>query len=229
MGDTLYVIPARGGSKGLPNKNGLVLNGHPLIYYSIRAAQEIAPLEDICFSSDDENLIEIARSYGLEVPFKRPDDLSSDSSTTRSVLLHAIDFYNNFRNKNYETVVLLQPTSPLRKAEDIRKCLDLYHDQIDMVVSVFETKANPYYVLYEEGIDGYLKKSKDGSFTRRQDCPSVYELNGAVYIINVSSLIKNEILQMKKTLKYVMDESHSIDIDTKLDFKIVEYIMTSDN
>lgn len=229
MGDTLYVIPARGGSKGLPKKNLLPLNGKPLIQYTIDATKVVAPMMDICFSSDDEELISIAESSGIEVPFVRPADLSSDTASTRSVLLHAFKFYTDFRNKHYNRIVLLQPTSPLRLSSDIENALDLFRPDIDMVVSVYETKSNPYYVLFEENQSQFLEKSKNGFFLRRQDCPIVYEFNGAVYVIGVDSLLNFEIAQMPRIVKYLMPEERSVDIDSKMDFMIAAFFLTKEN
>ncbi|MEP1032787.1 acylneuraminate cytidylyltransferase family protein [Ekhidna sp.] len=221
---TLFVIPARAGSKGVPNKNKRLLSGKPLIAYTIEEALKVISNEHICVSTDDEEVITFANKMGLEVPFVRPEALAQDDSTSRDVLLHAIDFYASM-GKFYERVVMLQPTSPLRKSEDILGALALFNDEVDCVLSVVETKSNPYYVLFEEGEEGYLKKSKKGFFQRRQDCPAVYELNGAVYVIRVDALKQKEITLMDRIVKFEMSELRSIDIDTELDFKIAEFLL----
>ncbi|PKV63226.1 acylneuraminate cytidylyltransferase family protein [Pontibacter ramchanderi] len=219
----LYLIPARGGSKGLPGKNIKHLNGRPLIYYTIDAAREVSSDIDICVSTDDESIAEVVKHYGLDLPFIRPAELATDNATSEEVLKHAIQYYESI-SKPYDYVVLLQPTSPLRTGKQIKEALDLINSETEMIVSVKETDANPYYVLFEEDKYGFLKKSKEGTFTTRQDCPKVYELNGAIYIINIEKL-KHKVLAELQKAKYVMDKMSSIDIDDNLDFAWCEYIL----
>ncbi|SFC64302.1 N-acylneuraminate cytidylyltransferase [Algibacter lectus] len=219
----LVVIPARGGSKGVPRKNVKLLKGVPLINYTLKAALKVFAKEDICVSTDDDEIIKVVKQQGVDTPFKRPKVLSSDTATTQDVLLHAIEFYK----KEYDTIVLLQPTSPFRDHIHIKEALDLYakSGEIDMVVSVTITNSNPYYVLFEENKNGYLEKSKKGNFTRRQDVPNVYEYNGAIYVINIQSLLKNKMSEFNKVVKYLMNDESSHDIDTLLDWKIAELLM----
>lgn len=219
----LVVIPARGGSKGVPRKNIKNLLGKPLIHYTIEAAQKLFDNSIICVSSDDQEIIEISEKTGIKVPFVRPDSLAGDSSGTYEVLLHAITFYER-QGYLADTLILLQPTSPFRNEKHIKEAMNLYCDEIDMVVSVKETKSNPYYILYEENENGFLTQSKKAAFTRRQDCPQVWEFNGAIYVINIKSLKKGEISSFNKVIKYEMDELSSHDIDTLFDWKIAEII-----
>ena len=181
----LIVIPVRGGSKGIPGKNIKPLNGKPLINYTLNAARELFPDEIICVSTDSEEIIQIVEKSGLKVPFIRPAELATDTAGTYEVLLHAIEFYER-NGYNPDIIILLQATSPFRNSKQIQEALDLFDITCEMVVSVKETKSNPYYILREENKDGWLVKSKDGNFTRRQDCPKVYEINGATYIISVN-------------------------------------------
>ena len=220
----LIVIPARGGSKGVPRKNIKVLGDKPLIQYTIDAAKGVFDDEFICVSTDDFEIKSVVEQLGLKVPFLRPNELASDTAGTYEVLLHAISYYES---KGYfpDTLILLQPTSPFRTSAHIKEALKLYHESIDMVVSVKETKANPYYILFEEDRNGYLKKTKEANFTRRQDCPKVWEYNGAIYIINVKALKERVISQFTKVCKFEMDETSSHDIDTLLDWKIAEIIL----
>ncbi|MBI1767954.1 MAG: acylneuraminate cytidylyltransferase family protein [Bacteroidetes bacterium] len=222
--ETLYVIPARGGSKGLPGKNIKSLNGKPLIHYSIEAALQLTSPGNICVSTDDPIIKNVAEEAGVRVPFVRFSELATDTAPMDEVLRHAIKFYEK-ENKFYDTIVLLQPTSPLRSTEDIKNALSLYHPNLDMVMSVFETKANPYYVLFEE-TGGLLVKSKEGNFETRQSAPKVYQANGAIYIINVNSLKEKPMKQFSRTAKYEMDEIKSIDIDTPLDFEYCEFLIS---
>ncbi|MEB2778415.1 acylneuraminate cytidylyltransferase family protein [Algoriphagus sp. D3-2-R+10] len=219
----LVVIPARGGSKGLPGKNIKVLGGKPLIQHTIDAAKAVFKEDEIIISTDSEEIRKTVIDYGLHVPFLRPSELATDKAGTYEVLLHAIEFMENKGIYN-DILVLLQPTSPFRKAEHIKEAFALYASDLDMVVSVKETKANPYYVLKEENEHGYLENSKSGNFITRQDCPPVWELNGAIYIINIKSLKKKTISNFIKVKKFVMNETSSHDIDTLLDWQIAELL-----
>lgn len=220
----LAVIPARGGSKGVPGKNIKILNGKPLIQYTIEAAKEAFVSEPICISTDDIKIKKVVESLGTEVPFLRPDELATDTSGTYEVLLHAVNYYESI-GYSPDVVVLLQATSPFRSSTHIKEALDLYDESCEMVVSVKETKANPYYVLREEGENGYLVPSKVGKFIRRQDCPEVYELNGAIYIINAAALKEKSLSEFKKVKKYIMSDLNSHDIDTSLDWEFAEFLM----
>lgn len=222
---TLFVILARAGSKGVPSKNKRLLNGKPLISYTIEEVLKVTDSAHICVSTDDDEIIDLTKNMGISVPFKRPASLAQDDSSSRDVLLHAVDYYISI-GREYKSVVMLQPTSPFRKSSDIAGALKLFQNDTDCVVSVVETKSNPYFVLFEENNDGFLKKSKKGFFQRRQDCPKVYELNGAVYVIRVQSLRENEITLMEKIVKFEMQKENSIDIDTELDFKIAELLFS---
>jgi N-acylneuraminate cytidylyltransferase len=222
---TLVIIPARGGSKGIPRKNIKPLNGKPLVYYTIDCARAICSDEDICVSTDDAEIISVVEKYGLKVPFVRPAELASDTAGTYEVLLHALDFYEK-QGRHYDAVVLLQNTSPFRKAEQVKEALGLYNDNVDMVVSVKECDANPYYCVFEEDANGYLHVCKgDGTFFRRQDAPKVYEYNGAIYIMNAETLKTTHMHKMQKRVKYVMDELSSFDFDTMWDWKMAEAII----
>jgi N-acylneuraminate cytidylyltransferase len=221
--EPLVVIPARGGSKGVPRKNVKKLAGKPLINYTIEIARKIFDDEIICVSTDDREIKKVAEQQGLKVPFLRPKHLASDTTGMREVLQHALEYYEKERYQ-IDTVILLQPTSPLRRIKHVKEAIELYKQGLDRVVSVKETSANPYYLLYEENEQGYLEKCKKGNFKRRQDCPKVWEVNGAVYVINAESLRRDD-YKNKKVVKYEMDELSSIDIDTKLDWAIAEKLL----
>lgn len=223
---TLCVIPARGGSKGIPKKNIKPLAGKPLIYYAIDGARSVVEDTDICVSTDDPEIIRIVEEYGLDVPFVRPDYLASDTMGTYEVLLHALDFYEK-RGRTYDRIVLLQPTSPFRRSDDIKGAIECYTSDIDMVVSVKEASSNPYYNCFEEDSDGYLMISKGyGHYSRRQDAPKVWEYNGAVYVINTQSLKRENMSEFKKIVKYEMDALHSVDLDTMFDWKMAELLLS---
>lgn len=222
---TLVIIPARGGSKGIPHKNIKPLGGKPLIYYTIDVARTVADDFDICVSTDDLEIIRCVQDYGLNVPFVRPSELATDTAGTYEVLLHAIDFYER-QGCCYDTVLLLQNTSPFRTAEQVKEAIGLYTPEIDMVVSVKECSANPYYCVFEENKDGFLHICKgDGNITRRQDAPKVYEYNGAIYFMNMKTLKTTPLSKMQRRVKYVMDERSSLDLDTMWDWQMAETIL----
>ncbi|MDE6131239.1 MAG: acylneuraminate cytidylyltransferase family protein [Muribaculaceae bacterium] len=224
----LIIIPARGGSKGIPRKNIRLLDGKPLIAYTIEVAKAVAgDPRLIVLSTDDAEIARVAREWGIDVPYMRPAELAADTSGTREVLLHAMDWADS-QGLHYDCVLLLQPTSPLRTAEDVRQAIDMYSPDIDMVVSVMESAANPYYDCFETGTDGFLHISKgDGTLTRRQDAPHAWQYNGAVYVINPESLRRMPMGAFPRRLPLVMKRENSIDLDTPLDWTIAEAIMNS--
>lgn len=222
----LVIIPARGGSKGIPHKNIKPLAGKPLIHYTIDVARQIVANEDICVSTDDPEIMQCVEDYGLKVPFVRPSELATDTAGTYEVLLHALNYYEQ-QGKSYDVVILLQNTSPFRTPEQVKEALTLYNSNLDMVVSVKECSANPYYCVFEENEYGYLNICKgDGSITRRQDAPKVYEYNGAIYVINPKSLKEMPLYKFTKRIKYVMDEKSSLDLDTMNDWHMAELLIS---
>ena len=223
----LIIIPARGGSKGIPKKNIAPLNGRPLIGYTIKAAMEIAPAGRIILSTDSEEIAAVAEQCGLRVPYRRPAELATDTAGSREVILDVMDWADR-RGIGYDAVVLLQPTSPLRRAEDIAGAMALYDDATDMVVSVAEARSNPYYNCFETDAEGYLHVSKgEGLYTRRQDVPPAYEYNGAVYVINPQSIRKMALGQFPRRIPYVMPAERSIDIDAPIDLIIASHLLDS--
>lgn len=221
----LVIIPARAGSKRLPNKNLKLLGGKPLIMHSVDKAREIFDDSEICVSTDSIKIKEIVENSGLRVPFLRPKKLAQDTSTTEDVLIHAINWYS--KNEYIpDIIILLQPTSPFRKSIDITNAMKKFSEKIDMVVSVKNGKGNPYFNLFEENNNGFLEKSKDSNCNRSQDCPEVWEINGSIYIINPISLKKKGFSNFKYIVKYIIDDPiFSIDIDTKHDWLIANTIV----
>lgn len=221
----LYVIPARGGSKGIPHKNIKLLAGKPLIEYTIEVARALSEDKYICVSTDDNEIMEVVEQIGLVVPFKRPDYLSSDISGTYEVLLHALEYYES-QGEYFDGLVLLQPTSPLRKVEQLRQAIELFDGSVDVVVSVCESGQNPYYNLFEEDPTGYLKISKgDGKIRRRQEAPHVWMFNGAIYVFNIKSLKQGYFDSYKRIRKFAMSQECSLDLDTPFDWTIAESLL----
>ena len=224
MKNILVVIPARGGSKGLPGKNIKELCGKPLIGYSIDVARAITSDDNICVSTDDRNIIDVVEHYGLKVPFIRPAELATDTATTNDVLLHALEFYEN-QGRHSSKVLLLQPTSPLRKVEEVKEAIALYRDDIDMVVSVTESHAPA--VLCNENEDGFIELVYNRKAVARQSLSIFYEFNGAIYVINVQALKEKGLSGFDKRVKYEMPKESSIDIDDIYDFILAEMIIQS--
>ena len=224
----LYIIPARGGSKGIPRKNIKELCGRPLIAYTVDAA--IAARKrlggHILLSTDDAETAGIVKGLGIEVGYMRPAELAGDTSGSREVMLHAMDWAES-QGIEYDCVVLLQPTSPFRTADDIVACTQLLEPGIDMAVSVCEAADNPYFNIFETDADGYLHISKgDGKLTRRQDAPKAWVYNGAVYAINPASLRAMPMGMFGHRVPSVMPRERSIDIDGPADWLAAETIMS---
>ena len=230
--DILYLIPARAGSKGLPNKNKKLLNNKPLICYTIEFALQNAKSNDIiCVTTDDNEIIEIIKTrFNLGVPFVRPSKLSDDKASIFDVIIHALDYYTN--NKiSFNKILLLQPTSPLRIQEDFDIINQIYDGtHADMVVSVKKSKENPYFTLFEENNKGNLIKVKSSAeYTNRQECPSVYVYNGSMYLVNTKIFLQQLNFNFENIIKYEMPESRSIDIDTQADWILAEYYLNFNN
>lgn len=213
--EILFIIPARGGSKRLPNKNIKLLAGKPLIYYSIDIARTIVNDKNICVTTDSDEIISVVEKYGLPILFKRPEALASDTATTYEVLVHAVNFYRQL-GRNFKFIVLLQVTSPLRRKRDIENAINLVDDSCDMVVSVCKSHAAS--VMCHEDEDGYLIPTLKKDYGRSQDFNGeFYEYNGSIYVMKVSSILQKN-MNVFKRKKYVMPNIYSTDIDTEEDF-----------
>lgn len=221
---TLAIIPARSGSKGLKDKNIKVLNGKPLMAYSIAAALESRIFDKIIVSTDSSVYAKIAEEYGAEVPFLRPDHLSGDEVATDDVISDLLEKLKEDGDV-YECFMILQPTSPLRTSKDIVNAMALMKKKdANAVISLCETEHSPLYTgLISEDlrIDGFIKK--DIGY-RRQDLPKYHRLNGAIYLSSVDYFLKYQDFYKEKCYAYVMDKSRSIDIDDELDFRMAEFL-----
>ena len=221
---TLIIIPARKGSKGVPDKNIRELKGKPLIKYTVDFAIENKKKEDIvCLSTNDNRIIELYNQLKDLDILKRPEQLSRDNSGMSEVIKHTLDYYES-KQILFHYILLLQPTSPLRKKEDYKNITESMKGDFDMVVSVCEAKENPYFSLYEENDFGYLSRSKPSNYATRQECPKVYKFNGAFYLIKVKAFKEFGLHGIKKISKITMPQKRSIDIDTELDFKLAEFL-----
>ncbi|MCM3760898.1 acylneuraminate cytidylyltransferase family protein [Alkalihalobacillus oceani] len=224
----IAIIPARSGSKGLKDKNIKMLHGKPLIAYSILAAQKSNLFDEIMVSTDSEEYAKIAQEWGANVPFLRSEKLSSDTASTWDSVKEVLKRYKD-AGREFDTVTLLQPTSPLRTYEDIIKA----HEQMrirsaNAVVSVCEVDHSPLWsnTLPEDySMENFLKK--EVVERRRQSLPTFFRLNGAIYICKTSYLLSNDTFYKDKCYAVIMKKEHSIDIDDELDFKYAELLINS--
>ena len=218
---TLAIIPARAGSKGIPGKNKRLICGQPLIFWTIAAAQAACSLDEIVVSTDDEEIADIAVSLGISVPFLRPPELAKDDTPGIGPVLHALSLMRDF-----DSVVLLQPTSPLRTPADIDAVVELAGvRQASSVVSVCETKE-PIEWNFTIQADGNLKPLLDHDpIQRRQDAQMTYTLNGAVYYFEVPWFREGKKFRDDETIGFIMPPERSIDIDTDFDWLIAEFLL----
>lgn len=218
----LAVIPARGGSKGVPRKNIRMLAGKPLIAWTISVAKESKYIDRLIISSEDEEIIEVARRLGCEAPFVRPIELARDDTPGIEPVLHALRML-----PGYDYVVLLQPTSPLRIAADIDGALEVCISRgAKSTVSVAEPDKSPYWMFKVDSERRMQRLVDDGELiTRRQDLPKVFVVNGAVYVADCEWLIQKRSFLTDETLAYEMSRERSLDIDTERDMRLCELLL----
>ncbi|PRR82846.1 cytidylyltransferase domain-containing protein [Clostridium vincentii] len=222
----LAIIPARGGSKGIPRKNIKLLNGKPLISYTIEEALKSKYIDRVIVSTDNEEIANISKSYGAECPFLRPIELAQDDSTTMDTILYNI---NELKEK-FDYICLLQCTSPLRNAEDINKTIErVIETDSDSIISVCESQDNPYWttVIEQEKLKFLLINGE--KIKRRQELPTTYKVNGSIYLMKTHILMSEKKLFTDNTVAYIMSQEHSVDIDTLLDFKFAEVLIRERN
>ena len=222
----LAVIPARGGSKGLPGKNIKMLNGKPLIAYTIEAAIQSGVFERVVVSTDSREIADISMQYGAEVPFIRPEHLSGDEISSDDVILHALDFYS-MNGKKFDVVCKLQPTSPLRTEKHIVEAYGLMNDKnSNYVVSVCECEHSPLWsgIIGENlSLENFIKEENKRAC--RQIFEKYYRLNGAIYFGKVESFQREKNFMGQGSIAYIMKQKDSIDIDTELDFLFAETVL----
>ena len=219
------IIPARGGSRGIPRKNIIKLKNKPLIYYSISEAKKSKFLSKIVVSTEDQEIANVAKKYNAFI-IKRPKNLATDSSQIIDVLRHAITVLEKLDNMKIEFVLLLQPTSPLRTSKDIDRAITKFlNSKCDSLISVTESNHSPYfmYKLKNNFLKPLLKRPTTS--TRRQDMPKTYQINGAIYVTKRDTIMKKKNLFGKKILAYVMSPEKSVDIDSPIDLIMAENLL----
>jgi CMP-N,N'-diacetyllegionaminic acid synthase len=222
----LAIIPARSGSKGVPQKNIRLLNNKPLIQYTIECAKESNKFDRIVVSTDSSEIEDISVKLGVKVPFLRPSELATDYSPTIDSVIYTIDQLRKVNGESYEFIMLLQPTSPLRNVEDIINSVKLLKDDATSLVSVNKIdEPHPFKmkVIYNNRIFPYIHGTD--SSVPRQKLQSVYALNGAIYLIKTNILIKERTLITANCIPYIMPAERSININTHEDFNYAEYLL----
>lgn len=226
MKRNLAIIPARSGSKGLPDKNIRLLNGRPLIAYTIDAALQSEQFDEVMVSTDSKEYREIARQYGANVPFLRSKENSSDRAESWDMVREVIDCYSGL-GQMFESFCLLQPTSPLRTVSNIIEAYELFRKKNAVaVVSLCEMEHSPLWCnVLEEGrsLEAFICESDSRP---RQLLDTYYRINGAIYIANIKEFFKNPFLYRKGSYAYIMDKMSSVDIDDELDFKLAEILLS---
>lgn len=216
---TIALIPARGGSKGIKRKNIKLFHSKPLIYWSIKAALESQYIDEVIVSTEDKEIAEIAKSYSAQVPFIRPKELSMDDSPGISPVINALEELPYVKD-----LILLQPTSPLRKSIHIDEIFQLRKKfKADSAVSLTKSRKPFIYKLNEKF--KMTPFSSNLKLLPRQKLTDLYNLNGALYLSTRDFILKNKSLISKETIGYIMPEKFSIDIDNDLDWEFAEYLM----
>jgi len=226
----LAVIAARGGSKGLPQKNILPVVDKPLIAYSIEAALKSSLLDRTIVSTDDDEIAEVAKRFGAEIPFLRPSQLAEDDSLAQPVIAHAAQWLEEHEGYLPDYLMLLQPTSPLRTANDIDNAITIaLENDADGVVGLCHTKHHPYWTK-QVAEDGQISNfvPLDQAYDRRQTLPPAYAVNGAMYLVKRQVLLEQETFYTDKTYAYIMPVERSLDVDTTWDLHIAELILRDD-
>lgn len=226
----LGVIPARGGSKGIPKKNIKDMNGKPLIAYTIEAANaaiEHGVLSRCVVSTDSEEIADVSHRHGADVPFMRPEYLGGDTIKSVDVILHALSFLEN-QGEHYDAVVILQPTSPMRTADDLIAGIGMFDEgSRDSLIAVYEdVKANGFnYYRMGENYEGIAEHKEHNTGIRRQEMKPMYVRNGALYISSIELLKDRKLIIGDVPLLFVMPKERSIDVDSLLDFEYIELLM----
>jgi len=232
MSNVLCTICARGGSKGVKNKNIKELNEKPLIAYTIEQAKLSGLFEHIVISTDSETIANIAKEYGAEVFFKRSDEMASDTAGKLDVIKDAFVRSEEYYNRTFDYLIDLDATAPLRSVEDIINSFNQFKENNnDNLITAMPSRRSPYFNLVEQNKDGkvYLSKKLDSAVVRRQNAPKSYDMNASIYIWKRDIILNKNSLFLETTGLYVMPEERSIDIDNELDFEFVEFLMRKSN
>lgn len=227
----LFVITARGGSKGVPRKNIKMLGGIPLVAYKIIAAQKCHYENRIIVSTDDEEIAEVCRKYGAEVPFMRPEELATDSASSVDVVMHAMNWIIENSNEKYDYVCMLEPSSPFASYRDFDEAIKLIvESRADTLLGMKEVEVSTNFIHSLDkrgGLSEFYYAIKDLPSIRRQDQKKEYTMNGCMYIAKWDYFMKNKIFHSENSVPYIMPEETSIEIDTPLNYEFACRIIES--
>lgn len=221
----IAIIPARSGSKGLKDKNIKLLNGKPLMAYTIEAALKSEQFDEVMVSTDSEKYAEIAKAFGAKVPFLRSAETSTDKASSWDTVAEVLGRYAE-NGQTFDSLCLLQPTSPFRTAEDIKNAYELYNSKADFaIISVCEAEHSPLWCGHLPESGEFLNFINEDAMKQRQAGGKFYRLNGAIYIVNCEKFKTDRYFYQSGSFAYIMPQERSIDIDTNIDFKYAEFLM----
>ena len=223
------IIPARGGSKGIPDKNIKIIGGKPLIAWTIETARRSKYIDRVITTTDSDKIAGICKEYNCEVPFMRPKHLANDSAKGTDVILHTLDWLK-LKKIDYDYFILLQPTSPLRTTKHIDEAIEILisSENANSLVSVKKVNQHPFWMkrINNNGFVEEYQKDNEINYHNRQELPDLYVNNGAIYISKCDYFLKNKSFYKNECLPYIMGEKESIDIDTLDDLYYAEYLFS---
>jgi CMP-N-acetylneuraminic acid synthetase len=228
LNDCIALICARGGSKGLPGKNIRMLNGKPLIGWAIDLAKSLTQVRRILVSTDSEEIAEISRKFGADVPFQRPKELADDNSSEWLVWRHALDFIKSEEGKYPDSLLVLPVTAPLRSKEDVEECLDVFNKKKpDIVVTVTDAHRSPYFNMIKKNEQGFaeLVIQNDKKVFRRQDAPIVYDMTTVAYVSRPDFIMNSPGIFDGKVFPVCIPQERAVDIDSLRDFEYAEFLL----
>jgi len=225
----IALICARGGSKGLPGKNIKPLGGVPLIGRSIQCAKQVEKISRVIVSTDSEEIAQVAKEYGAEVPFMRPEELAQDKSPEWLVWRHALEYLEKTDGEKIDGLINLPATSPLRSVEDVENCINEFEKgDVDIVVTVTEAHRNPYFNMLTINEEGYSLPviTRENNIARRQDAPSVFDMTTVAYVVHPEYVHTHNAIFEGRVRSVFIPVERALDIDTPLDFHIGEYLFS---
>ena len=223
---TYAFVFARGGSKGIPRKNLQLLDGKPLLGWSIEMGQSLSEVDDVFVSTEDAEIAEVAASFGAKI-IKRPENLAEDSTPELLAWQHAIMWVQE-RDGSFDRFLSLPTTAPLRSREDVQSCLELLDENTDVVITMKEASRSPWFNMVSEGVNGELNLLVEGNYTRRQDAPIGYDVTTVAYVLRPKFAMNHQRLWDGRVKGIVVPSERALDIDTPLDLEIARFLKTKD-
>ncbi|MSR76824.1 MAG: acylneuraminate cytidylyltransferase family protein [Candidatus Omnitrophica bacterium] len=224
----ICTICARGGSKGLKNKNIMLIQGKPLIAHTLQQAKDSKLFDAVVVSSDSDDILKVSREWGADYFLKRPEEMATDTASKLPAIRHAVLEIEKIKKYAYETIVDLDATSPLRTIQDIHHAVRLFDSRkVSNVITAARSRHSPYFNLVENNSEGFVRLSKNTPtpVVRRQDSPACYDMNASIYVWKRNRFIENPAIFYSDTLLYEMPPERSVDIDHDLDFEVVKLLM----